>query len=87
MTTSVEYRQHLYAERSRYAKLAFTLSEGMLMNWNTLTPEQRSQCQRDLHDASIARDAITQQIDWEQFKIDRANGIEYIGAPTPAWSN
>lgn len=84
---SVEYRSRLYAERSHYSELACRLSTGLLMNWDTLTPEQRSQCQRDLHAASIARDALTQQIDWEQFKIDRANGIEYIGTPSPAWSN
>jgi hypothetical protein len=82
-----EYRARLYAERSHYAKLAYRLSTGLLMNWDTLTPDDRTQCQRDLHAASVARDALTQQIDWEQFKIDRANGIEYIGTPSPAWNN
>ncbi len=87
MTTSLAYRQHLYAERSRYATLACTLAEGMLMHRDRLTPDERAQLSRDLHNASRARDALTRQIDWEQFKIDRANGITYIGAPQPAWSN
>ena len=88
MTTSTEYRQRLYAERSHYARLACTLSEGMLMHHDRLTPDQRAQLSRDLHDASHARDVLDQQIDWEQFKVDRANGVTYIGAPPqPAWSN
>lgn len=87
MTTSTEYRAHLYAERSRYAKLACTLSERLLMEWDRLTSDERAEAQRALHQASRARDAYDQQIDWEQFKIDRANGVTYIGAPQPAWSN
>lgn len=85
MTT---YNDNLVAQRSHYAELACTLSTRLLMEHDTLTRWERAQCQRDLHAASHARDVLTQQIDWEQFKIDRANGIEYIGtSPQPAWSN
>lgn len=87
MTTSLEYRRRLYAERAHYAELACTLSTRLLMERDRLTDWERAQCQRDLHTASHARDVLTQQIDWEQFKIDRANGVEYIGTPSPAWSN
>lgn len=81
------YNDTLVAQRSRYAELACTLSTRLLMEWDTLTEWERAHCQRDLHAVSHARDMLTRQIDWEQFKIDRANGIEYIGTPTPAWSN
>ena len=84
MTT---YNDSLVVQRSHYAELACTLSTRLLMEWDTLTEWERAECQRTLHEASHARDVLTQQIDWEQFKLDRANGIEYIGAPSPAWSN
>ena len=81
------YNDTLTAQRSHYAQLACTLSTRLLVERDTLTDWEREQCQRDLHAASHARDMLTRQIDWEQFKIDRANGIEYIGVPSPAWSN
>lgn len=81
------YNDTLVAQRSHYAELACTLSTRLLMERDTLTEWERAECQRALHAASHTRDVLTQQIDWEQFKIDRSNGIEYIGTPSPAWSN
>lgn len=82
-----DYIARLLAERAPLMQAIERTQTRIFDHWDMLTPDERSECFKDMEPTRRHIDAIDDQVSYYRMLDARAHGIIGIGSCKPAWTN